>query len=451
MQLSAKELRRFLAFVGPGYLIAVGYMDPGNWATDLAAGSKFGYSLLTVILFSNVVACILQAMAVKLGVVTGMDLARMCREHIPRYANWALYVVCELAIIATDLAEVIGSAIALELLFGLPLPIGVCITALDVLLLLIIYRPHGSMRGIRIFEFLVIVMVTTVGLCFALELGYVKAPVDEVLRGFIPDAALFTDSERIYLAMGIIGATVMPHNLYLHSHIVQARYDTVSALRRVLNYSILDGVLALSLALFVNAAILVVGAAAFHNRQPNPSHPDAEGDPADLFDAHRLLGHYLGAGAALLYAIALLVAGQSSTLTATLTGQVVMEGFLGLRVRPWLRRLVTRLCAIAPALTVALIGGRSGVTNLLVASQVALSVQLPFAVVPLVWFTSFKRYMRPVALATDTKTGTENIPPCTTSRARATESDDTCINVVGTILALLLIGLNIYMLVEIGG
>ncbi|KAI9597438.1 natural resistance-associated macrophage protein-domain-containing protein [Syncephalis fuscata] len=401
---------KFLTFVGPGYLIAVGYMDPGNWATDLAAGSKFGYSLLTVIFFSNIAAVILQMMSVKLGVVTGMDLARMCREEFRPWLNWVLYIVCELAIIATDLAEVIGSAIALDLLFGLPLPAGVVLMGLDVLILLMFYRQNGTLTAVRMFEWLVIAMVTAVGVCFAVELAYVQAPAMEVLRGFLPEASLFTEPERIYLAMGIVGATVMPHNLYLHSSIVQAPkrqrrpgYATFTSINAAIKFTMLDCVLALCLALFINAAILIVGAGGFHDKL---SKDGSDGDPADLYDAYHLIGHYLGTAAAILYAVALFIAGQSSTLTATLTGQIVMEGFVGMTIRPWLRRLVTRSCAIIPALIVAIIGGRSGVTNLLVISQVALSVQLPFAMIPLIWFTSSKRIMRPVGLEDDSNSQT---------------------------------------------
>ncbi|RKP24483.1 metal ion transporter [Syncephalis pseudoplumigaleata] len=416
VRLNTQRLKRFLSFVGPGYLIAVGYMDPGNWATDLAAGSQFGYSLLTVIFFSNIAASLLQVLAIKLGVVTGMDLARMCREQFRPWLNWTLYVICELAIIATDLAEVIGSAIALDLLFGLPLAAGVVLMGLDVLILLMAYRQNGTLKSVRIFEWLVILMVTAVGVCFSIELAYVGAPVADVLRGFIPEAALFTDPERIYLAMGIVGATVMPHNLYLHSSIVQARaflptkeeapqydtsleglasaatatepdvrrrrpgYSTFAAVRTVIRLTALDCLFALTLALFINSAILIVGAGGFHNRLPEGE----DADPADLYDAYALIGRYLGTAAAIIYAVALFIAGQSSTLTATLTGQIVMEGFVGMAIRPWLRRIVTRSCAIVPALIVAIIGGRSGITQLLVVSQVALSIQLPFAMVPLI-------------------------------------------------------------------
>ncbi|KAI8053313.1 NRAMP family, partial [Syncephalis plumigaleata] len=436
VRLNTQRLKQFLSFVGPGYLIAVGYMDPGNWATDLAAGSKFGYSLLTVIFFSNIAASLLQVLAIKLGVVTGMDLARMCREEFRPWLNWLLYIICELAIIATDLAEVIGSAIALDLLFGIPLAAGVIIMGFDVLILLLAYRQNGTLKSVRIFEWLIILMVTAVGVCFSVELAYVGAPISDVLRGFIPEAVLFTDPERIYLAMGIVGATVMPHNLYLHSSIVQARaflptqeeapnydtslegqtnavtatsanegqqqqqqqqqrrrrpgYDTFNSICTVIKLTALDCLVALSLALFINSAILVVGAGGFHNRLPDDG---TDADPADLYDAYHLIGRYLGMAAATIYAVALFIAGQSSTLTATLTGQIVMEGFVGMAIRPWLRRIVTRSCAIVPALIVTIIAGRDGITNLLVISQVALSVQLPFAMVPLIWFTSSKRIM----------------------------------------------------------
>jgi manganese transport protein len=378
-----------------------------------------------------------------------MDLARMCREEFKPWLNWTLYIICELAIIATDLAEVIGSAIALDLLFGVPLAAGVVIMGLDVLILLLAYRQNGTLKSVRIFEWLIILMVTTVGICFSVELVYVGAPVADVLRGYIPEAALFTEPERIYLAMGIVGATVMPHNLYLHSSIVQARaflptqeeapnydtslegranaitttstterrrrpgYDTFNSIRTVIRFTVLDCLFALSLALFINSAILVVGAGGFHNHVPDDG---TDGDPADLYDAYYLIGRYLGTAAAVIYAVALFIAGQSSTLTATLTGQIVMEGFVGMAIRPWLRRIVTRSCAIVPALIVAIIGGRSGITNLLVVSQVALSVQLPFAMIPLIWFTSSKRIMRPVALNKENgKVAIPALSPATTS------------------------------------
>ncbi|KAF9161030.1 hypothetical protein DFQ27_008029 [Actinomortierella ambigua] len=422
LQKAMKMMRRFAGFIGPGYIVSVGYMDPGNWATDLAGGSQFGYQLLFVILMSNLMAVVLQALAVKLGVVTGLDLAQACRRYTPKYINWILYVLAELAIVACDLAEVIGSAIALKLLFNIPLAWGVVITAVDVLLVLLAFRDDQSVRARRIFEGLVIILVTVVGACFTAEIVYSKPNANDVFRGYLP-SNIFSNSEMLFLAIGIIGATVMPHNLYLHSNIVKLRTtrelnrlassqasmsstmslthdmedqdESVvsvkhSTIRSTLRYTIVDSTIALTFALYVNSAILIVSAATFYYNYPQ----ETEGGVADLFDAFHLLSMYLGKAAGYLFAIALLMAGQSSTLTATLAGQIVMEGFLGVSfLKPWVRRLLTRSLAIIPALAIVLIKGDKGLSELLLWSQVALSIQLPFAVIPLVIFTSWKRCM----------------------------------------------------------
>jgi len=370
--------RKFAAFSGPGYLVAVGYMDPGNWATDLAGGSAFGYTLLSVILLSNIMAIVLQALAAKLGIVSGLDLAQACRAHYSPPVRMMLWVLCELAIIACDLAEVIGTAIALQLLFGIPLVAGVCLTALDVLLILLLQQ-----RGFRKLEAFIIALLIIIAGCFAVELALAQPSIAAIANGFIPRSEVVTNPAMLYIAIGIIGATVMPHNLYLHSSIVQTRqYDRDDRGRReAIKYATLDSTIALSLALFINASILILAASTFHVA--------GRTDVAEIQDAHALLAPMLGAGAAsTLFAIALLASGQNSTITATLAGQIVMEGFLNIRLPAWLRRLVTRLLAIVPAVIVASIYGESGTAKLLVLSQVVLSLQLPFAVVPLVRFTS---------------------------------------------------------------
>jgi manganese transport protein len=371
-----------LAFAGPGYLVAVGYMDPGNWATDLAGGSRFGYTLLSVILISNLMAVLLQGLACKLGIVTGRDLAQACRDHYSRPVVWALWILCEIAIAACDLAEVIGSAIALNLLFGIALPVGVAITGFDVLLLLYLQN-----KGVRVLEALVITLVATVGVCFAFELVLSRPDMVGVAKGFIPTLDIISDRDKLYIAIGILGATVMPHNLYLHSSIVQTRrYEqNVAGRREALRYAFLDSTIALSFALFINAAILIVAAASFHTT--------GNSAVAEIQDAFKLLTPLLGAGASTVFALALLASGQNSTLTGTLAGQIVMEGFLNIRIRPWLRRMITRLIAIVPAVIVAIIGGESGTAKLLILSQVVLSLQLSFAVFPLVMFTSNKLKM----------------------------------------------------------
>ena len=371
-----------LAFAGPGYLVAVGYMDPGNWATDLAGGSRFGYTLLSVILISNLMAVLLQGLACKLGIVTGRDLAQACRDHYSKPVVWALWVLCEIAIAACDLAEVIGSAIALNLLFGIALPVGVAITGFDVLLLLFLQN-----RGVRVLEALVITLVATVGVCFAFELVLSRPDLAGVAKGFVPTMDIITNGDKLYIAIGILGATVMPHNLYLHSSIVQTRRyeENAEGRREAVRYAFVDSTIALSFALFINAAILIVAAATFHTT--------GNSAVAEIQDAFKLLTPLLGAGASTVFALALLASGQNSTLTGTLAGQIVMEGFLDIRIRPWLRRMITRLIAIVPAVIVAIIGGESGTAKLLILSQVILSLQLSFAVFPLVMFTSDKLKM----------------------------------------------------------
>jgi manganese transport protein len=369
--------RKLLAFAGPGYLVAVGYMDPGNWATDLAGGAQFGYTLLSVILLSNLMAVLLQGLSSKLGIVTGRDLAQACRDHYSKPVGFMLWILCELAIAACDLAEVIGTAIALNLLFGIPLPVGVGVTALDVLLLLLLQN-----RGFRFLEVLVITLVVSVGACFLFEIILAKPSVGGILVGFLPHKEILANKDMLYVAVGILGATVMPHNLYLHSSIVQTRRyeETAAGKREAVKFAFIDSTFALSLALFINAAILIVAAASFHT--------SGNQGVAEIQDAYKLLTPLLGGGASAVFAIALLASGQNSTLTGTLAGQIVMEGFLNIRLRPWLRRLITRLIAIVPAVIVAIMYGESGTARLLILSQVILSLQLSFAVFPLVMFTS---------------------------------------------------------------
>ena len=375
--------KKVLAFAGPGYLVAVGYMDPGNWATDIGGGAKFGYTLLSVILISNVMAMMLQALSAKLGIVTGRDLAQACRESYSRPVAIGLWIVCEIAIAACDLAEVLGSAVALKLLFGLPLLAGVLITALDVLIVLALQG-----RGFRLIEAFVITLIASIALCFAYEIFFAQPIWREAAVGFIPRLEILRNREMLYIAIGILGATVMPHNLYLHSSIVQTRAfaTDASGKREAIRYATFDSTLALGFALFVNAAILVLGAAAFHTRGLH--------NVAEIADAYKLLTPVLGASlASTLFACALLASGQNSTLTGTLAGQIVMEGFLNLRLKPWLRRLITRVMAIVPAVIVIGLYGEGKVTSLLILSQVVLSFQLPFAVIPLVQFTNDRAKM----------------------------------------------------------
>ncbi|PYT62510.1 MAG: divalent metal cation transporter [Acidobacteria bacterium] len=379
----ASWFRKILAFAGPGYLVAVGYMDPGNWATDLGGGSKFGYTLLSVILISNLMAMFLQALSAKLGIATGRDLAQACREHYSRRTSVFLWVICEIAIAACDLAEVLGSAVALKLLFGLPLLAGVLITALDVLIVLLLQG-----RGFRLVEAFVVTLIGSIAACFAYEIFFAHPLWREAAIGLLPRIEILRNREMLYIAIGILGATVMPHNLYLHSSIVQTRDFGASTRdrREAVRYAVFDSTLALGFALFINAAILVLGAAAFHTRGLN--------NVAEIADAYKLLSPVLGVSlASTLFACALLASGQNSTLTGTLAGQIVMEGFLHIRLKPWLRRLITRAMAIIPAALVIGFAGENKVTSLLILSQVILSFQLPFAVIPLIQFTGDRAKM----------------------------------------------------------
>lgn len=381
--INAPVWRKMLAFAGPGFLVAVGYMDPGNWATDLAGGAQFGYSLLSVVLLSNLMAVLLQHLCVKLGVVTGRDLAQACRDHYPRPIVWILWLLCELAIAACDLAEVVGSAIGLQLLFGIPLVYGCLITCLDVMIVLFLQN-----KGFRYVEALVVALILTIGGCFLAELWFAKPQLADVALGFVPTHQIVMNKEMLFIAIGILGATVMPHNLYLHSSIVQTRNfaRTPEGRREAVKYGTLDSTLALTFALFINGGILVMAAAAFHW--------SGHQDVAEIQDAHTLLSPLLGVGvASTLFALALLASGQNSTLTGTLAGQIVMEGFLNIRLRPWLRRLITRAIAIVPAVCVIGFFGEGETTNLLIWSQVVLSLQLSFAVIPLVQFTGDRAKM----------------------------------------------------------
>jgi len=376
--------RRWFAFAGPGYLVAVGYMDPGNWATDLAGGSAFGYALLSVILASSLMAMVLQALSARLGIAAGLDLAQACRVRYRPAVNVTLWLLCELAIIACDLAEVLGTAIALQLLSGLPLIAGVVITALDVLLILVLQQ-----YGFRKLEAFIVALLVVIAGCFAFELWISRPSLAAIGAGLVPSPRIVADPRMLYLAIGILGATVMPHNLYLHSALVQTRRfaETDSGRREAIRLASLDSSIALLLAMFINGAILVLAAATFHVA--------GRTDVAEIGDAYRLLSPMLGAGAAsAVFAIALLASGQNSTITGTLAGQVVAEGFLDLRMPVWARRLVTRTIAIVPAVIFIAVMGDRGATSLLVLSQVVLSLQLPFAVVPLVAFTGDARLMR---------------------------------------------------------
>ncbi|HVC20453.1 MAG TPA: Nramp family divalent metal transporter [Vicinamibacterales bacterium] len=376
--LNAGFWRKFFAFAGPGFLVAVGYMDPGNWATDLAGGARFGYALLSVVMISNLMAILLQALSARLGIASGRDLAQACRDHYSRPTTIVLWIGCEIAIAACDLAEVIGSAVALQLLFGLPLIWGVCLTASDVLIVLYLQR-----HGFRYIEAFVLTLIAVIACAFGVELWLSRPDMLAVARGFIPHASVVTNPDMLYIAIGILGATVMPHNLYLHSSIVQTRKytDSVASKREAINFASLDSAVALMSALFINAAILVMAAAVFHGT----GHEDV----AEIGQAYRLLAPLLGTGmASVLFAVALLASGQNATLTGTLAGQIVMEGFINIRLRPWLRRLITRLLAIVPTILVVALYGDKGAGPLLILSQVVLSLQLSFAVFPLVQFTS---------------------------------------------------------------
>jgi manganese transport protein len=376
-------VRKMLAFGGPGYLISVGYMDPGNWATDLGGGSGYGYTLLSVVVLSSLMAMLLQVLSLRLGIATGRDLAQACRDTYPRAATLALWAFAEIGIIACDLAEVLGTAIALELLFGLPLFWGVLLTGLDTLIVLSLQR-----YGFRLVEAIVIGLIVLIILCFAYEITVARPDFAELAAGLVPQASIFRDEGALFIAVGIIGATVMPHNLYLHSSLVQTRRFALDGAgkRQAIGFSTLDSCIALTLALLVNAAILVLAAATFHR--------SGHTDITEIQDAFQLMTPLLGAPlAAIVFALALLASGQNSTLTGTLAGQIVMEGFLNIKLPPWLRRLVTRLLAIAPAAALIWFSGEAATGQLLIVSQIVLSMQLPFAIVPLVMFTADRRKM----------------------------------------------------------
>lgn len=379
----ASRWRRFAAFLGPGYMVAVGYMDPGNWATSIAGGSRFGYSLLFVALLSNIMAVILQALCARLAIGSGRDLAQACRDGYPRWTSFPLWLFAETAIIATDVAEVIGTAIGLNLLFGLPLEIGVLITALDVFIVLLLQR-----LGFRYLEAFIVTMLGVITLCFAVQIALADPEWGAVIRGFAPTTDIVRNPDMLYLALGILGATVMPHNLYLHSAIVQTRAfgETTDEKREALKFATLDSTIALSLALIINASILILAAATFYKT--------GQTNVAELGQAQSLLHPLLGSAIApTLFGVALLCCGMNSTVTATLAGQAVMEGFLQIRLAPWVRRLVTRMVALLPAAGVTLIYGEAETGKLLILSQVVLSLQLPFAVVPLVQFTASRTKM----------------------------------------------------------
>lgn len=380
---NASSWKKFMAYVGPGLLVAVGYMDPGNWATDIAGGAQFGYTLLSVILISNLFAIVLQHLSVKLGIVAERDLAQACKDHFHPSVNFILWIFCEIAIAACDLAEVIGSAIALNLLFGIPLSVGVIITVIDVFLILFLQS-----RGFRYIESIVGGLIFVIFASFLYEIFLSKPDIFPLLEGLIPKKEIITNPSMLYIAIGILGATVMPHNLYLHSSIVQTRdYPrTAEGKKEALKFASLDSSLSLMLAFFINAAILIISAATFHT--------SGNKDVADINDAYKLLSPILGTTlASIFFGVALLASGQNSTVTGTLAGQIVMEGFLNIRLKPWVRRLITRLIAIIPALIISILYGERGTADLLLFSQVILSMQLSFAVVPLVMFTGNKTKM----------------------------------------------------------
>ncbi|MEZ5054713.1 MAG: Nramp family divalent metal transporter [Chitinophagales bacterium] len=380
---TASGFRKLMAFAGPGLMVAVGYMDPGNWATDIAGGSSFGYTLLSVILISNLFAILLQHLCVKLGVVTGRDLAQACKDSYSKPVSFVLWILCEIAIAACDLAEVIGSAIAINLLFGIPLTVGIIITILDVLVLLLLQN-----KGFRYLEAFVGSLIFIIFCCFAYELAISKPEIAAIMQGLIPQQEILTNGDMLYIAIGILGATVMPHNLYLHSSIVQTRNfeRNDEGKKMAIKYATIDSTVSLLMAFFINAAILILAASAFHY--------NGHKEVADINDAYSLLEPVLGVKlASTFFAIALLASGQNSTLTGTLAGQIVMEGFINIRLKPWLRRLITRLIAIVPALIVSILYGENGTGKLLVLSQVVLSLQLSFAVVPLLQFTGNKTKM----------------------------------------------------------
>lgn len=380
---NANFWRKLVAFLGPGLMISVGYMDPGNWATDIAGGAQFGYALLSVILISNLFAIVLQHLSLKLGIVAERDLAQACKDHFHPAVNFILWVFCEIAIAAMDLAEVLGTAIALNLLFGIPLTWGVAITIIDVFVILLLQA-----KGFRWLESVVGGLIFIILICFGYQIIISKPEIFPILSGLVPQKEIVSNPSMLYIAIGILGATVMPHNLYLHSSIVQTRnYErTDQGKKEAIKFATIDSTASLLLAFFINAAILIVAAATFHT--------SGNKDIADIYDAHRMLEPLLGTSfASIAFAVALLASGQNSTLTGTLAGQIVMEGFLNLKLKPWLRRLITRLIAVIPAFFVTLFYGEKGTSELLVLSQVILSMQLSFAVIPLVMFTNDKLKM----------------------------------------------------------
>jgi manganese transport protein len=407
----SNKWKKLFAYAGPGFMVAVGYMDPGNWATDIEGGSSFGYTLLSVILLSNLFAILLQHLSLKLGIVSNRDLAQACKDNYSKPVSFILWILAEIAIAATDLAEVIGSAIAINLLFGIPLPIGIAITVLDVLILLLLQN-----RGFRYIEAFVAGLIFIISFCFIYNLLLAQPDIAAVVNGLLPTTEILTNSDMLYISIGIFGATVMPHNLYLHSSIIQTRnYDRTDAgIKSAIKYATVDSSISLGLAFFINASILILAAATFHKH----NHYQI----SDIYDAHKMLEPLLGEKIApTFFAIALLAAGQNSTLTGTLAGQIVMEGFLNLKIKPWLRRLITRLIAIIPALFVSIAFGKAATGQLLVFSQVILSAQLSFAVVPLILFTGDKDKMGIFA-------------------------NSTTINILAWIIAIIIIMLNIYML-----
>lgn len=373
-------LRRLMAFIGPGYLVAVGYMDPGNWATALAGGSGFGYTLLTVALLSSLMAILLQALCARIGLATGRDLAQLCRDRFPPVVAYPLWFLAEIAICATDLAELIGTAIALQLLFGIPLILGVLLTALDAFIILWLQN-----KGMRWLEAFIMGMIALIAGCFVVQLVMADPHWGDVVRGYLPSASIVTNQTQLYIALGILGATVMPHNLYLHTAVIQSRdiRRDEEGKREAIRFATIDSTIALALALLINSSILILAAAAFH--------ANGKTEVAEIQDAHELLAPLLGTAAPYLFAIALLACGLNSTVTATLAGQVVMEGFLRFRLSPVVRRLVTRLVAIIPAVIVTALYGESGTARMLVLSQVVLSLQLPFAVIPLMLFAGDRK------------------------------------------------------------
>ncbi|KAJ3273300.1 hypothetical protein HK104_004303 [Borealophlyctis nickersoniae] len=462
--------KTFFGFLGPGCLIAVGYMDPGNWATDLSGGSQFHYKLLFAILLSNVMAVLLQSLTVRVGIVTGRDLAQLCRRHFPRWVNIPLYLFAEVAIAACDLAEIIGAAIALNLLFNLPLPWGVGLTVLDVLIILMGF---GAKR-LRYFEIFIFMLIASVGICFCILLSKVQPEWGDVFLGYVPSSQIFSDPKALFVLMGIVGATVMPHNLYLHSHLVLYRYrpsestltpggskigviedqetefkgnpDRPRAAEHrqlipdTIRFAQLDSFIALTYALFVNSAILIVAGAAFYGTNV---------EVASIRDGFNFLSDRLGTAAGIMFAIALLCSGQSSTITGTLAGQVVMGGFLGNRfiVRPWIRRIVARSIAIIPAMATAIVLGEKGIDRLLVISQVVLSLQLPFAVWPLVWFTSKKAYMT-VRFESPTDPTDPSTPTSTTTTTK-NFANPKWVTVLAVVAATIITGLNVTLLLQL--